>query len=118
MYKAVIALALISSVSQADTNIISFLAGDGPSGIAVYGNPPTSTTTTSKHENNGVGNGASNGEKEKSTTTSIPGSQNYIPERGLVTGLQYQHRVSGGPLWLGILIQSNRTTSLSFGIGF
>lgn len=118
MKKIIFIMLLMGAVSKADTNIVSVLVGDGPTGIQTYGSPASSSSSTTTQGNNGQGNGAGNGNHSTTTTTSSGGNQNYLPERGLVAGLQYQHRVSGGPLWLGVLVQSNHTTSVSFGIGF
>ncbi len=117
MKKLIFIMLLIGAVSKADNNIISVLVGDGPTGIQTYGSPESSSSSTSSHTNNGQGNGAGNGNHSTTTSTSSGGDQNYLPERGSVIGLQYQHRMNG-PLWLGFLVQSNHTSSVSFGVGF
>ena len=92
--------------AKGDNNIISIVGGVGPVGTqSTVGTISSTTTVTPGHDHH-------------NTTTNISSNSYFMPQNGGVIGLQYQHKVEGSPLWVGTLIQSNGTYSVSCGIGF
>ncbi len=130
MLSTLISISCVVANAKDQSNIVSVLVGQGPTSVKDYstqgsssGSPYTNTTTTTKTDS-GQGNSAGNGFHTTTTTDSgsansfIPGVETTQMNQGAVVGLQYQHRLNNGPVWMGVLIQSNQTTSFSVGFGF
>ncbi len=109
-------LFLLSSNVYADNNIISITAGISPTDIqtsTVSNGLSTTTTSTSS------GHGKHSSSSTSTTSNLIPSSvSSSTTQLDKVFGLQYQHKMGDSPLWLGVLLQTNTTYSISCGIGF
>jgi len=96
-------------------NIISIVGGDGFVDIQ-EGQNSTTTSSTTTTQTTGSGCRRTTTTRSTSVYSSSRVSDSSMI-RGPVFGLQYQRQVSNG-VYLGTLIQTNQTYSMSVGIGF
>lgn len=111
-------LLLFSVHAKSDNNIVSVTFGQGPTAIDQTSTAASSSSDTVVHGGQGQNQGGGNGSTHINSDITVPSSSAATQHYDFVFGGQFQHKVEGSPFWIGVLIQSNQTYSISYGIGF